>query len=53
MAAGTCFDAVPEYAAVLLPTVLLIGVGFALGFPTLNMQATWATSPGPADPGAG
>jgi predicted MFS family arabinose efflux permease len=34
------FDAVPDYAAVLLPTVLLIGVGFALGFPTLNMQAT-------------
>ena len=24
----------------LLPTLLLIGVGFALGFPTLNMQAT-------------
>lgn len=33
-------DTVPEYAAVLLPTVLLIGVGFALGFPSLNMQAT-------------
>jgi MFS family permease len=33
-------DAVPAYAAVLLPTMLLIGVGFAFGFPTLNMQAT-------------
>ncbi|MBA3407251.1 MAG: MFS transporter, partial [Solirubrobacterales bacterium] len=33
-------DAVPEYAVVLLPTLLLIGVGFALGFPTLSMQAT-------------
>jgi MFS family permease len=33
-------DAVPSYAAVLLPTMLLIGVGFAFGFPTLNMQAT-------------
>jgi MFS family permease len=34
------FDAVPDYAAVLLPTMLLIGVGFMLGFPTLNIQAT-------------
>lgn len=34
------FDAVPDYAGVLLPSVLLLGVGFALGFPTLNMQAT-------------
>ena len=33
-------DTVPQYAAVLLPTVLLIGIGFALGFPSLNMQAT-------------
>ena len=34
------FDAAPAYAAVLLPTMLLIGVGFMLGFPTMNMQAT-------------
>ena len=34
------FDAVPDYAAVLLPTVVLLGLGFMLGFPTLNMQAT-------------
>jgi predicted MFS family arabinose efflux permease len=33
-------DTTPDYIAVLLPTVLLIGIGFALGFPTLNMQAT-------------
>jgi predicted MFS family arabinose efflux permease len=25
---------------VLLPTVLLLGIGFMLGFPTLNIQAT-------------
>jgi MFS family permease len=34
------FDAAPDYAAVLLPTMLLIGIGFMLGFPTLNIQAT-------------
>jgi MFS family permease len=34
------FGAVPDYVGVLLPTVLLIGVGFMLGFPALNMQAT-------------
>jgi MFS family permease len=34
------FDAVPDYAAVLLPTMLLIGIGFMLLFPTLNIQAT-------------
>jgi len=33
-------DAIPAYAAVILPTMLLIGTGFVLGFPTLNMQAT-------------
>ena len=33
-------DAVPDVAVVLLPTMLLIGIGFVLGFPTLNMQAT-------------
>ena len=34
------FDISPEYLAVILPTMLLIGTGFVLGFPTLNMQAT-------------
>jgi MFS family permease len=33
-------DALPDYAGVLLPTVLLIGIGFMLLFPTLNIQAT-------------
>jgi MFS family permease len=32
-------DAAP-YALTILPTMLLIGVGFALCFPSLNMQAT-------------
>jgi MFS family permease len=30
----------PSYAAVLLPSMILLGVGFALGFPSLNIQAT-------------
>ncbi|MCW3024337.1 MAG: major facilitator superfamily 1 [Conexibacter sp.] len=30
----------PNYALVILPTMVLLGVGFALGFPTLNIQAT-------------
>ena len=30
----------PSYAAVLLPTMLLLGIGFMLNFPTLNIQAT-------------
>jgi MFS family permease len=30
----------PSYGALLLPTVLLIGIGFALSFPSLNIQAT-------------
>jgi hypothetical protein len=29
-----------SYAGILLPTMLLIGAGFALCFPSLNMQAT-------------
>jgi EmrB/QacA subfamily drug resistance transporter len=29
-----------SYAAVFLPTILLIGTGFALSFPSLNIQAT-------------
>jgi MFS family permease len=33
-------DATPTYAIAILPTILLLGVGFALCFPTLNMQAT-------------
>jgi MFS family permease len=34
------FDADPNYLGVLLPTMLLIGIGFMLLFPTLNIQAT-------------
>jgi MFS family permease len=30
----------PVYAADILPSVLLLGVGFALGFPSINVQAT-------------
>lgn len=30
----------PHYLSVMLPTMLLVGLGFALTFPTLNMQAT-------------
>jgi predicted MFS family arabinose efflux permease len=30
----------PEYLAVILPTMLFLGIGFALGFPSLNIQAT-------------
>ena len=33
-------DTLPEYAAVLFPTIMLIGIGFMLLFPTLNIQAT-------------
>ena len=33
-------DTVPEYFGVFLPTILLIGIGFMLLFPTLNIQAT-------------
>jgi MFS family permease len=33
-------DALPDYAGVLLPAVLLIGIGFMFLFPTLNIQAT-------------
>lgn len=33
-------DASPVYALTILPTVLLLGIGFALCFPSLNMQAT-------------
>jgi predicted MFS family arabinose efflux permease len=34
------FEAAPSYVAVLLPTMLLIGIGFMLLFPALNIQAT-------------
>jgi MFS family permease len=30
----------PSYPAIILPTILLIGVGFGLSFPSLNIQAT-------------
>jgi MFS family permease len=33
-------DLDPVYAAVILPTMLLVGAGFALTFPSLNVQAT-------------
>ncbi len=33
-------DEAPVYATLMLPTMLLLGVGFALCFPSLNMQAT-------------
>ncbi|MGC9535858.1 MFS transporter [Streptomyces sp. UG1] len=33
-------DLDPVYAVVILPTMLLAGVGFALTFPSLNVQAT-------------
>jgi nitrate/nitrite transporter NarK len=33
-------DASPSYAVDILPTMLLLGIGFALCFPALNMQAT-------------
>ncbi|MBJ8339973.1 MFS transporter [Antrihabitans sp. YC3-6] len=33
-------DTHPAYVALLLPTVLLLGLGFALGFPSINIQAT-------------
>ena len=33
------FDATPHYLAVLLPTMLLLGLGFMLLFPALNIQA--------------
>jgi MFS family permease len=33
-------DGEPRYFNVILPTILLLGAGFALAFPTLNIQAT-------------
>ena len=34
------FESEPQYLTVLLPTMLLIGIGFMLLFPALNIQAT-------------
>jgi MFS family permease len=34
----------PAYLAVILPTMLLLGAGFALAFPALNIQATSGVS---------
>jgi len=34
------FDASPSFVGLMLPTMLLIGFGFALCFPTQNIQAT-------------
>jgi MFS family permease len=33
-------DLNPTYITMILPTMLLIGIGFALGFPSFNMQGT-------------
>jgi MFS family permease len=33
-------DLHPSYPLVILPTMILIGIGFALGFPSFNMQGT-------------
>jgi hypothetical protein len=33
-------DASPSYAAAILPTMLLVGLGWGLSFPSLNVQAT-------------
>ncbi|MFC6020554.1 MFS transporter [Plantactinospora solaniradicis] len=33
-------DGEPRYLGVILPTMLLVGTGFALAFPALNIQAT-------------
>jgi MFS family permease len=30
----------PNYVTMIFPTILLLGIGFALAFPSLNMQAT-------------
>ncbi len=37
-------DDSPSYVALMLPTMLLIGGGFALGFPALNIQAVAGVS---------
>jgi EmrB/QacA subfamily drug resistance transporter len=33
-------DTSPAYLTAILPSVLLLGVGFAIGFPSINVQAT-------------
>ena len=33
-------DETPNYGVAILPSILLIGVGFMLAFPSLNIQAT-------------
>src|ERR1019366_2578431 len=33
-------DAAPVYVAVIMPSMVLIGIAFALCFPSLNLQAT-------------
>ena len=43
VAAYTLFlriDVVPQYLTTVLPTMILVGIGFALAFPALNIQAT-------------
>ena len=38
-------DASPSYVTVVLPTMVLLGLGFALCFPSLNIQATAGVDP--------
>lgn len=38
-------DTDPSYLTMLLPTTLLLGVGFALAFPSVNVQATAGVAP--------
>jgi MFS family permease len=37
-------DTHPVYVVAILPTAILLGVGFALGFPSINVQATAGVS---------
>ena len=39
-------DASSDYVTLVLPTVLLLGLGFALGFPALNIQGTAGVADG-------
>ena len=38
-------DASPSYVTTVLPTMILLGAGFALCFPSLNIQATAGIAP--------
>ena len=45
------FDGSPSYVGLMLPTMLLIGVGFALSFPSQNIQAVAGVAGSRAGPG--